>query len=75
MLSRLGEIEADHFERRIYATAIVNNAIIRCSIVGLPISEDNVIKCVGDFFDPSSEPLVGLIDEILSLLHETLRTS
>jgi len=70
MLLRLGDVGADKFQSRMYATTIVNHAVNRCIIIGLDLTEDNVILCVGDFFDPNDITFENLIDEILVAVHE-----
>jgi len=60
----------ERFQRRISATTIVNHAVTRCSIFGLPLTEDNVILCVGDYFDPLDVAFESVIDEILLVLEE-----
>jgi len=57
---------------KIAATAIVNNAVIRCQLAGLPVSVDNVILCVADFFDPTDPKFSGLIRQIERMLETTL---
>jgi len=69
MVSEAGS-DLDRFQRRISATTIVNHAVARCSILGIPLTEDNVILCVGDFFDPLDPVFESLIDEILLVLAE-----
>lgn len=52
------------FLERISATAIVNQAVIKCSIAGVPVTQDNVIFFVGDFADPTEPHFSGLIAKI-----------
>lgn len=52
------------FLERISATAIVNQAVIKCSIAGVPVTQDNVIFFVGDFADPSKPEHARLIEQI-----------
>ena len=40
------------FLERISAIAIVNQAVIKCGLAGLPVNHDNVILFIGDFADP-----------------------
>ncbi len=57
---------------KISATTIVNQAIIKCSIVGLPVSVDNAILFIGDFFDPDDADFADLIAEIEHVLEVTV---
>jgi hypothetical protein len=52
------------FLERISATTIVNQAVIKCSIAGVPVTQENVILFVGDFADPSEPDHAGLITQI-----------
>jgi len=49
---------------RICATAIANQAILKCSLAGVPLSVDSVLAFVGDFFDPKNESLNGVMAQI-----------
>ena len=57
---------------RIAAITIVNNAVIRCQLLGLPVNHDNVILCIGDHFDPNDLSFSGVIVEIERALNATL---
>jgi len=52
------------FVERISATAIANQAILKCKLLGVPMTVENVIFFVGDFFDPSDPEFAGMIDQI-----------
>ena len=43
----------DKLLHRVSATAIANQAILKCSLAGVPLTVENVIYFVGDFIDPS----------------------
>ena len=72
MIQGMDEDEATRFIERISATAIVNQAVLRCMLLGLPVDPDNVILCVGDFIDPTNAQFAGVIDQILHEIDTTL---
>jgi hypothetical protein len=39
------------FLERISATAIVNQAVMKCGLAGMTVTHDNVIAFIGDFAD------------------------
>ena len=72
MILGMDDLEATRFIERISATAIVNQAVLRCMITGLPLNADNVILCVGDFIDPSNEQFGDIIEQILLAIDVTI---
>jgi hypothetical protein len=58
---------------RVCATAIANQAILKCALARLPLTVDTVLPFVGDFYDPANESLRSVTaqieDAILSVLH------
>jgi hypothetical protein len=58
------------FEDRIAATAIVNQAALKCLVFGVRVTPDNVLRMIGDFTDPTKPELVPLIDAILQAVDE-----
>lgn len=72
MLFGTEETEQKAFAERIAATAIVNQAAIKCLINGLPINEQNVVRLIGDFVDPSRPDARGLIDAIMKEIDELI---
>lgn len=70
MLSGMTEFERNAFVERISATAIANQAFLKCSISGNPITIDNVISYVGDFVDPANPHLQDLIEKIGNAIDE-----
>jgi len=64
--------EAEKFQTRINAAAIVNQAVLRCRALDMPMTADNVIICVGDFFDPTDPSYADLIDEVMVAVDYTL---
>lgn len=75
----LDEIQTQKFVERIAATAIVNQAVLKCALLGYPITSDNVILLLGDFIDPTNpefESLVGTIqiaiEEVVSPVARTI---
>ena len=57
---------------RIGATAIANQAILKCSVAGAPLTVDNVLMFVGDFVDPETPATFGLIERINSAIEEVI---
>lgn len=45
----------DSFSEKAAATAIANQAILKCIIRGVPLSVDTVIPFVGDFLPPTDD--------------------
>jgi len=60
------------FQTKISAAAIVNQAILRCQALGMPATFDNVIICVGDFFDPADPQYTDLIDVVMEMVAYTI---
>ena len=65
MIMGMGDREIEKFTRKVAATAIANQAAIKCIVNELPLTADNVILFVGDFFDPSNSSFEALVEEIL----------
>jgi hypothetical protein len=55
---------------RITAAVIVNNAVLKCLLSGLPPTGDNITLMVGDFFDPNDEKHEGLVSALLLAIEE-----
>jgi len=65
MIKGLSERDVQAFIERVSATAIANQAILKCHLRGVPVSTDNVLLFVGDFFDPTKKEFAGLIERIM----------
>ncbi|NWJ27527.1 hypothetical protein [Rhizobium sp. RM] len=57
---------------RIGATAIANQAILKCTLSGFPLTVDNVILFVGDLVDPTNEAAANLISLIGIAIEELI---
>lgn len=68
----LTEQEALDFQERVAATAIANQAVLRCMILGMPVTVDNVILCVSDFVDPADCRFGSLIDHVQHAIDVTV---
>jgi hypothetical protein len=66
---------ASEFLERISATAIVNQAILKCAVADLPITSENVVLMLGDFIDPSQPNFQGLIENIDKTIDEVLEAA
>ena len=75
MIKGMTEKEAGDFIERVSATAIANQAILKCHLGGLPVTVDNVILLVGDFFDPSTPELEVLVANIERAIEDVIETS
>lgn len=64
MIMGMNERDANAFLERISAAAIVNQAMLKCSLAGMELTPDNVILFIGDFVDPMQENVQGLIEQI-----------
>lgn len=57
---------------RIGATAIANQAILKCTIAGFPLTVDNAILFVGDFVDPERPACANLVEMIGLAIEEVI---
>lgn len=61
---------------RVCATVIANQAILRCAVARETMTVDNVLRYVGDFFDPENEnfaEIAARIEEEIAVVVETPR--
>lgn len=72
-MSSAAAYSADFLER-ISATAIVNQAVIKCLIARIPVTQENVILFVGDFADPSEPAYASLIAKIDRTIDDVFET-
>jgi hypothetical protein len=72
MLTAMTEDQRNEFLERVSATAIANQAILKCSISGFPLTADNAVAFVGDFLDPENPNLQALIEKINTAIDEVL---
>ena len=72
MLRGLTEDEGLRLFERIGATAIANQAILKCTIAGFPLTVDNTIMFVGDFVDPENAAAAQLIELIGTAIEEVI---
>lgn len=64
MILGMDDVQLQLFIERISATAIANQAVLKCYLRGIPLTTDNVILFIGDFIDPSEPEVTGLITKI-----------
>lgn len=57
---------------RIGATVIANQAILKCTVAGFPLTVDNAILFVGDFVDPTKQAASNLISLIGRAIEEVI---
>lgn len=69
---------AEKLLRRASATAIANQAILKCTLAGVPLTIENAIQFVGDFIDPEEAGAEELaieieraIDDVVTIALET----
>ncbi len=72
MLPGMTEEEGKRLFERIGATAIANQAILKCSVAGFPLTVDNVILFVGDFIDPARGTCENLVEMIGLAIEEVI---
>lgn len=72
MLPGLSATESVRLFERISATAIANQAILKCSLAGMPLTVDNVILFVGDFVEPDEAAATGLFEAIMGAIQEVI---
>lgn len=72
MLPGMSATESARLFERISATAIANQAILKCSLAGAPLTVDNVILFVGDFVQPDEPAVMGLMDRITNAIQEVI---
>ncbi|MGV3552605.1 hypothetical protein [Rhizobium sp.] len=63
---------ADKLLHKVSATAIANQAILKCSLAGVPLTIDNVIYFVGDFMNPDEAGGDELAREIEKAITDVL---
>lgn len=68
----MSDNEAHDFHEKVAATAIANQAVLRCMILGMPVTIDNVILCVSDFVDPTDYRFGGLIEQVQRAIEVTV---
>lgn len=66
------EEEGKRLFERIGATAIANQAILKCTVAGFPLTVDNVILFVGDFVDPTRGTCENLVEMIGLAIEEVI---
>ncbi|MGN7295387.1 hypothetical protein [Rhizobium sp. SAFR-030] len=54
MDERMNADDFNKFVEKVAAAAIANQAILKCSLRGIPVSVDAVIPFVGDFLQPDN---------------------
>ncbi|WJH38650.1 hypothetical protein N7E02_04480 (plasmid) [Aliirhizobium terrae] len=72
MLPGLSAAESARFFERVSATAIANQATLKCCLEGMPLTVDNVILFVGDFVEPEHAEATGLFQGIMGAIQEVL---
>lgn len=60
----MNETQLQTFVEKFLATAVANQAMLKCKQRRLPLTEENVIFFVGDFFDTTNPEFEGVIDKI-----------
>lgn len=70
MLLRFDDDEFKTFSDRVAATAIVNQAALKCMILGLPVTGENITGLISDFFDPTDPRFGELVDQLLIAVNE-----
>ncbi len=68
----LTEQEAQDLQEKVAATTIANQAVLRCMILGMPVTVDNVILCVSDFVDPADCRFGSLIEHVQHAIDVTV---
>lgn len=66
------EAEGIRLFERIGATAIANQAILKCTVAGYPLTVENVILFVGDFVDPTKPEVASLVEQIGIAIEEVI---
>jgi len=64
VLPGMTQAEGIRLFERIGATAIANQAILKCTVAGYPLTIDNAILFVGDFVDPTKPEVASLVELI-----------
>jgi hypothetical protein len=72
LLPGMTEEEGVRLFERIGATAIANQAILKCTVAGFPLTVDNVILFVGDFVDPARGSCANLVEMIGLAIEEVI---
>lgn len=66
----MDQVEFERFFERMSATTIANQATIRCLLLGVPPTPENITYFVGDFFDPENPEFAGLVERIAVAIDE-----
>lgn len=72
MLTQLNSAERNDILERIAATAIANQAFLKCSLSGRPLSPENVVFFVSDFLDPDEPDTHDLVAMISNAIDEVV---
>ena len=72
MLPGMTQAEGIRLFERIGATAIANQAILKCTVAGYPLTIDNAILFVGDFVDPTKPEVASLVELIGIAIEEVI---
>ena len=72
MIMGMSEEQATLFIERMSATAIANQSILKCQMRGWPMTVDNVILCVGDFFSPDEPRFENVMNHITEAIEAVL---
>jgi hypothetical protein len=73
MIHAYSDSERADLLERVAAVAIANQAILKCTIAGSPLTIDNVLTFVGEFADDPTHPAFqGVADRILAAIEEVL---
>lgn len=72
MLMGMSTEDTEHFLEKISAAAIVNQAVLKCMVSGLPVTRENVILMIGDYADPTDPGHLSLIILIQQTIDEVL---
>lgn len=70
MLFGMDQEELEAFAKRLAGTAIVNQAAVKCLGYGLPLTEENVVLFVGDFFEPTRPGAQELVSSVMKAIDE-----
>jgi hypothetical protein len=72
VLPGMTEAESIRLFERIGATAIANQAILKCTVAGYPLTVENAILFVGDFVDPTRPEVASLVEMIEVAIEEVV---
>lgn len=72
MIMAMDDARLQPFIEDIAAITIVGQAVMKCRLRGVPVTADNIVFFIGDFFDPTDAEFGDLISKINNAIDDVL---